>query len=862
MKSRRFDYSISTLVLLIAASLIILSADLASAKPIQQKQAQQAAAGWLKNNPKPMGRDISANTKQSATLTDDQGQTLCYVINLEPEGFVIVSPDDQIEPIIAFSSTGSYQGGQDSTLTAMLKKDMPQRLENIDLAPARHKQKKAKKWNNLLSSQQTYENDSLDIQALSASSIDDIRVEPFLTTEWSQSDVLSDYCYNYYTPNNYVCGCVATAMAQLMRYYSFPTSGIGVSSYTITVDGTSQSASTRGGNGSGGAYSWSDMPEVPASGLTTTQRQAIGALCYDAAVSVRMSFTSTSSGASLYYTDQRFTDLFDYSNSIYGKGFSVYGDAQLWAMINSNLDAKMPVILGISRSGGGHAVIADGYGYNSSTPYHHINMGWGGTDNAWYQLPLIDASYTYTMIDDCIYNVYISGTGEIISGQVTDLSGAAVSGAAVTAYIGTSEQKSTTTDDNGIYALTNLPSVTQYRINVVKAGESFMDQYVTTGTSMDSRSYTGNVCQIDFQSAQAGPPTAFDVEITDVNSLATSEIFLQALDDGLPDPNYFHYVIESMPAHGKLSEPNVGTIDTAPYTMDTASTSVLYTPCPYYGGTDTFTYLANDGGTSPDGGDSNTATVTIEVQNETTTGVHTDSHTYSSVLLWSNYYSVRNQVIYYPSEIGGEKRITALAIKVHTAPGSSLSDWTIRMKHTSRDYYNSITQIETSGWTTVYQSDQTLSTDWNWFVFDTPFDYNGTDNLMIDFSFQNASTTSSGYSYIFSASQNRNLAMIDTSGSLGSPLNWYYYNGWAYTQTTSIPALQLLSVPAIDPLVGDVDSSCDVSMPDLALMSQSWQTTDTDAEYLPECDLTTIKGTIDLSDLALMVENWLREYTY
>ena len=53
--------------------------------------------------------------------------------------------------------------------------------------------------------------------------------------------------------------------------------------------------------------------------------------------------------------------------------------ANLHNMINPNLDASYPAILGITDAvGGGHEIIVDGYGYNVSTLYHHLNLGWGG----------------------------------------------------------------------------------------------------------------------------------------------------------------------------------------------------------------------------------------------------------------------------------------------------------------------------------------------------------------------------------------------------------------------------------------------------------------------------------------------------
>ena len=74
-----------------------------------------------------------------------------------------------------------------------------------------------------------------------------------------------------------------------------------------------------------------------------------------------------------------------------------------------------------------------------------------------------------------------------------------------------------------------------------------------------------------------------------------------------------------------------------------------------------------------------------------------------------------------------------------TIPGQTLNNWTIRLKHTSLSSYTTAS-LDASGWTTVYQANQTISaTGWVDFVFSTPFAYNGTSNLLIDFSHNNSS---------------------------------------------------------------------------------------------------------------------------
>ena len=116
-------------------------------------------------------------------------------------------------------------------------------------------------------------------------------------------------------------------------------------------------------------------------------------------------------------------NTFAFRNGISGANNGRNVGTGLADMINPNLDAEYPVILGIlGRTG--HAVVADGYGYDASTRiktlYHHVNMGWGGHEDIWYNLPDIG---NYDTIPVCIYNIFPEGTGEIISGRVTDASG-------------------------------------------------------------------------------------------------------------------------------------------------------------------------------------------------------------------------------------------------------------------------------------------------------------------------------------------------------------------------------------------------------------------------------------------------------
>ena len=135
------------------------------------------------------------------------------------------------------------------------------------------------------------------------------------------------------------------------------------------------------------------------------------------------------------------------------------------------------------------------------------------------------------------------------------------------------------------------------------------------------------------------------------------------------------------------------------------------------------------------------------------------------------YHDERTQVIYLAGEIGGPGRINALALFVETLPGQTLTNWTIRMKHTPLASYDH-PAWESTGWTTVYQRNETVvNNGWVTFLFTTPFLYNGTDNLMIDFSFNNTSYSSDGLCRYFTTSQPRSI-YFQTDSAFGDPLNW------------------------------------------------------------------------------------------
>jgi hypothetical protein len=426
---------------------------------------------------------------------------------LDLSGFVIVPADDLVEPIIGFTSGEKYDPSPESPLGALVTADLTARI-NAARTSKRDKitflsiSDTQNKWYYFIEIAESHSGEikAFDIDTnIGTRSLSDFRVAPLTKSHWSQGNVCDHLCYNYYTPEHYVCGCVATAMAQLMRYHCHPTEGVGYNEFTIKVEGNKQTAKTRGGDGQGGPYIWTDMVFAPDCSTTETQHQAIGALCYDAGVSTGINYTPDGSGTTTRNARYALTKTFQYSNAI----ASFNGDHEigrgLTEMINPNLDAKYPVILALSPAPG-HAVLADGYGYNAETLYHHINLGWSEADDVWYNLPEVRG---YNVVGTCIYNIFPKGSGEIISGRVTDTAGNPLESTMMTAQ-GPGGPYNTYTDSEGIYAFSKIPSNSYFIITAKKAGYMFEQQITGTGTSYDNELISGNKWEVDFIGAITG----------------------------------------------------------------------------------------------------------------------------------------------------------------------------------------------------------------------------------------------------------------------------------------------------------------------------------------------------------------------
>ena len=427
----------------------------ASATRVSLEQAERAVGRWLQETPT-LGMKVGTRVAGGRTCSPTNHATF-HLVKLDGGGVVVVSSETTREPVVAFTDDDDIVESDANPLWALLKKDLAVRavaapsssqgasFQSVAV-PTTSMSPQERKWAKLLSA----------ASFQSVSSVSDVRVAPFVKSKWGQSTAKGANCWNYYTPSNFVCGCVATAGAQMMRYFEWPKTAVSPESYPCTVvyRGVTNEVDL---SMQGGIFDWTLMPLEPASetSLSLAQRQAMGKLTSDIGIITGMWYASGGSGTGGYMLQFAF-QKFGYSNVMnYLKPFDLSGTADMQNALLSNFDARLPVMLAIEGMSGGHAIVGDGYGYSDNTLYLHLNYGWSGSGNAWYAPPGLSAGgYNFSVLDGFVYNVYTNQTaGSVIcSGRVLTQGGAPLAGATVKAtYSKTS--RTATTDANGIYAL-------------------------------------------------------------------------------------------------------------------------------------------------------------------------------------------------------------------------------------------------------------------------------------------------------------------------------------------------------------------------------------------------------------------------
>ncbi|MBO4599142.1 MAG: C10 family peptidase [Bacteroidales bacterium] len=220
-----------------------------------------------------------------------------------------------------------------------------------------------------------------------------------LTSTWEQG-----YGYNNYCPvmngQHVVVGCVATAMAQIIRYYGKPTRGFGRKSYVHTAYGAlAVDFDTTD-------YDYSLMPDHIRHSSPANQKDMVSRLCYHCGIVVNMEYQhaghTSGSGAHTSNVPEGLTH-FGYTDALHYTRSNINNDSLWVAMIHNEIDNRRPIEYSGFGDDGGHAFVLDGY---NNQDQFHFNWGWGGYADGFYTLSTMAG---FTSNHEMVINIYPSG---------------------------------------------------------------------------------------------------------------------------------------------------------------------------------------------------------------------------------------------------------------------------------------------------------------------------------------------------------------------------------------------------------------------------------------------------------------------
>lgn len=344
---------------------------------ISQDRALSLADGMLRAQSLPQ-QIIRSEALQA------QGNTLAWVHHLSPQGFMVISASENLPPLMAYSlDTAFGEMDADNPLSEMLIADLGLRLT---LADARN----IDAWQLAESNPGLYE----------------LRNDYLLSSNWNQT-----YPWNMMVPMDPVsnsrslAGCPAIAMAQILNYLQ-------------SLNGTRLNDTDDYYHSySGRNYTIDDdhetlgFPSFPVLNEYMERVNTAFKYNYDLSDSLKAALVFASGTVMKQVYSSQASGTFAVNQAF--AGFQRFGfdnaellgpeASDLYDRMIANLAEGLPVHLAVVTPAwdAGHNVVVDGY----AEGMYHLNFGWGGQYNGWYNLPE-GIPYNLSVVEGAVVDIY------------------------------------------------------------------------------------------------------------------------------------------------------------------------------------------------------------------------------------------------------------------------------------------------------------------------------------------------------------------------------------------------------------------------------------------------------------------------
>ncbi|OQA00029.1 MAG: Streptopain precursor [Bacteroidetes bacterium ADurb.Bin408] len=364
---------------------IVLLSSSTFARPVNRQQAETAAYNFLYNKADVLIKKSFSLELKKVYYNEQSNFPLYYIFDINPIGFVIVTADDNLVPVIGYSFEEKYEENLNPVQNWWLHLQTTHAIKNMKESP--------------------------EIQALWQSLANKPAIKstkevlPLCSTKWNQ-----DTHYNYYCPedsngpgNHAYAGCVATAMGQVMKYWNYPSNGEGGYAYQHIWPMYFNNYGVIQANFGATTYNWPNMPAQ----VNVTNCEEVATLLFHCGVSVKMNYGPDGSGAKTESVPFALKHYFKYDESI---GFIERSNIEpaIWnSIIIDQLEKGLPMVYSGSDATEGHAWVVDGY---QDSSYFHVNWGWSGANNGYFYFSdLNSGNGDFTAYQQAVINIFPKG---------------------------------------------------------------------------------------------------------------------------------------------------------------------------------------------------------------------------------------------------------------------------------------------------------------------------------------------------------------------------------------------------------------------------------------------------------------------
>lgn len=332
-----------------------------TAAPVSPEKAREEAAQFHVRNSASFTRGHHVNSASDLELvyTSTSKDGNCFYVFNSPgdSGFTIISADDRLPSVLGFTESGSFD---EEKLPCNMKWWLGEYTKEITEFIIRNPTPVSK---------------PVRIRPLRKRTDRGI-IAPLLKTTWDQTEPYNNDCpIDSRTGQRSVTGCVATAMAQVMKFHEWPVNPKGVVGGLI-LNGTT--------------LEWSNMLDSYTNyNWTKDQAAAVAQLMRQCGASVKMVYSSYASGAYSFDVPNALTENFDYNASMELQ-YRDYFTQNAWNdMVYEELASNRPVYYSGQSNAGGHAFVCDGY---LGDDLFHFNWGWSGYQDGYFRLNALNPS--------------------------------------------------------------------------------------------------------------------------------------------------------------------------------------------------------------------------------------------------------------------------------------------------------------------------------------------------------------------------------------------------------------------------------------------------------------------------------------